>query len=184
MSRYRIIRQLRAQRRLLAPKPGMIIVQSALMWTILMGLVGAGVDYGVLVIENTRIQHAIDAASLAAARSLVSGNSPGTTAAQNTANSYLQSMGYQNGVDGVTVSMSFSSSMGTALMQSVANPFFDLNLAVALQLVDGGARAKMVDRYHQTYDFLSDPHDRRIHVTQLCDSALFMSAAVEPGLAT
>ena len=57
---------------------------------------------------------------------------------------------------------------------NVANPSFALNLGVALQLVDGGARSNLVDRYSQTYEFLKDPHERRIHVMRLCDTALFI----------
>ena len=50
---------------------------------------------------------------------------------------------------------------------AIANPFFALNLGVALQLVDGGARSTLVDRYNRAYEFLNDPHDRRIHVWAL-----------------
>jgi asparagine synthase (glutamine-hydrolysing) len=57
---------------------------------------------------------------------------------------------------------------------AIANPFFALNLGVALQLVDGGARSTLVDRYNRAYEFLKDPHDRRIHVMRLCDTALFI----------
>jgi asparagine synthase (glutamine-hydrolysing) len=56
---------------------------------------------------------------------------------------------------------------------AVANPFFALNLGVTLQFVDGGARSKLVDRYKQAYEFLNDPHDRRIQVMRICDTALF-----------
>jgi asparagine synthase (glutamine-hydrolysing) len=57
---------------------------------------------------------------------------------------------------------------------SIANPFFALNLGVGLQLVDGGARSKRVDRCNETYEFLRDLRERRIHVMRLCDNALFL----------
>jgi asparagine synthase (glutamine-hydrolysing) len=57
---------------------------------------------------------------------------------------------------------------------SIANPFFALNLGVGLQLVDGGARSRRVDRYNATYEFLRDQHERRVHVMRLCDNALFL----------
>jgi asparagine synthase (glutamine-hydrolysing) len=56
---------------------------------------------------------------------------------------------------------------------NVANPFFALNLGLALQLVDGGARSNLIDRYNQTYEFLNDPAERRIQVMRLCDTTLF-----------
>jgi asparagine synthase (glutamine-hydrolysing) len=57
---------------------------------------------------------------------------------------------------------------------NIANPFFALNLSVALQLVDGGARSNLIDQYNQIYEFLNDPDERRIHVMRLCDTALFI----------
>ena len=57
---------------------------------------------------------------------------------------------------------------------AIANPFFALNLGIALQLVDGGARSTLVDRYNRAYEFLNDPDDRRFHVMRLCDTALFI----------
>jgi asparagine synthase (glutamine-hydrolysing) len=64
---------------------------------------------------------------------------------------------------------------------SIANPFFALNLGVALQLVDGGARSKRVDRCNETYEFLGDPHERRVHVMRLSDNALFLPRFFEQG---
>ena len=57
---------------------------------------------------------------------------------------------------------------------NVANPAFAVNLGVALQLVDGGARSNLVDRYSRTYEFLKDADERRIHIMRLCDTALFI----------
>ena len=57
---------------------------------------------------------------------------------------------------------------------NIGNPFFALNLGIALQLVDGGARSNLLDRFNQTYEFLNDPHDRRFHVMRLSDTALFI----------
>lgn len=100
------------------PARGVVVVYVALLMTILMGLVGSGVDYGFLVLENTRIQHAVDAAGLAAARSLFSGANPGVTSAQNTATTYLQQHGYQSD-SRTTVTMTFSSSLGTSTMDTI-----------------------------------------------------------------
>src|SRR5690348_13064729 len=57
-----------------------VIVYTALLMTVLMGLAGAGVDYGLIVIESAKLQNALDAASLAGARKLItsSGSTQGT----------------------------------------------------------------------------------------------------------
>lgn len=96
---------------------GYILIQVALMFTILMGIVGAGVDYGALVVENTRIQAAIDAASLAGARSLVSGNNPGTAAADATITSYLANYGYQSDAR-TTITKAYSASLPGGLVDT------------------------------------------------------------------
>ena len=64
---------------------------------------------------------------------------------------------------------------------SMANPFFAINLGVGLHLVDGGARARRVERVRQTYEFLNDPHERRIHVMRLCDNSLFLPRFFQQG---
>jgi Flp pilus assembly protein TadG len=50
---------------------GNIALYMALVLTSLVGLAGAGVDYGLIVVETSRLQNAVDAASLAGAKSLV-----------------------------------------------------------------------------------------------------------------
>ena len=64
---------------------------------------------------------------------------------------------------------------------SMANPFFAINLGIGLHLVDGGARARPVERVRQTYEFLNDPHERRIHVMRLCDNSLFLPRFFQQG---
>jgi Flp pilus assembly protein TadG len=44
---------------------------------VFIGLIGTGVDYGLFLIEETRLQNALDAASLAGARALIAGSPPG-----------------------------------------------------------------------------------------------------------
>jgi len=87
--------------------PAQILPLFALTLTILLGLVGAGVDYGFILVEDTGLQNALDASSLAGARMLVSGANPGTTQADTTARSYLTQHGYTNGANNTTVTTSF-----------------------------------------------------------------------------
>ncbi|MFN8523136.1 MAG: TadE/TadG family type IV pilus assembly protein [Chloroflexota bacterium] len=89
-----------------ASRAGQAMVQFALLITVLFGLVGGAVDYGVLLIENQKLKNATDAASLAGARSLFSGASPGTTQATSTATTYLTNHGYTNG-GGTAVAISY-----------------------------------------------------------------------------
>src|SRR5438309_10575608 len=89
------------------PARGQIIVLMAFGLAAIMGLVGAGVDYGFILIEDNRIQNALDVASLAGARSLVAGSNPGTTSAQSAAASYLTFHGYADGVNNTTITYSF-----------------------------------------------------------------------------
>lgn len=63
---------------------GQIALYMAVLLTSLMGLAGAGVDYGLIVIESSRLQNGLDAASLAGARELVTSNAS-TQALRNSA---------------------------------------------------------------------------------------------------
>ncbi|MGH7539680.1 MAG: asparagine synthetase B family protein, partial [Gemmatimonadota bacterium] len=56
----------------------------------------------------------------------------------------------------------------------VANPGFTRALGVGLQLVDGGARSRIVARCDEAYRFLEDPRERRIHIMRLSDHHLFL----------
>jgi Flp pilus assembly protein TadG len=93
---------------------GNIALTMAVILTSLMGLAGAGVDYGLIVIETARLQHALDAASLAGARALVtstaSAQADRDTAGQTAAAAYLALQGYTDGVNGFRVSYVPSSS--------------------------------------------------------------------------
>jgi len=88
----------------------------AILMTGLMGLAGAGVDYGQAVIESARLQNAIDAASLAGSRALITSNGANQTA-RNTdgttaATSFLALHGYTTGVNGATFVLTPSASDG------------------------------------------------------------------------
>lgn len=75
---------------------GQILVLFAMIMVMLLVTVGFGVDYGVMLVAKTRLQNAVDAASLAGSRALVAGTSPGVASAQTTATHYLQLHGYQS----------------------------------------------------------------------------------------
>jgi asparagine synthase (glutamine-hydrolysing) len=56
----------------------------------------------------------------------------------------------------------------------IANPYFVRNLGFGVRLVDGGARARTVARCSETYEFLQDSRERRVHVMRMSDNALFL----------
>jgi Flp pilus assembly protein TadG len=93
---------------------GNIALYMALILTSLMGLAGAGVDYGLIVLETSRLQNALDAASLAGARALVT-STGGTQAVRDAdgeaaAVTYLGLHGYVTGQNGATFTYVKSSS--------------------------------------------------------------------------
>jgi Flp pilus assembly protein TadG len=97
---------------------GQVAIYMAMLLASLMGLAGTGVDYGLIVVESSKLQHAIDAASLAGARALVTSsggnqdarNADGQTAAVN----FLALNGYTNGINGASFTFTPLSSDGTA----------------------------------------------------------------------
>lgn len=93
---------------------GNIALYMAVILTSLMGLAGAGVDYGLIVIETARLQNALDAAALAGARALVvstaTGQSDRDTAGEAAAAAFLHLHGYDTGVNGLTIAYVESSS--------------------------------------------------------------------------
>ncbi|MGE3269326.1 MAG: TadE/TadG family type IV pilus assembly protein [Chloroflexota bacterium] len=95
---------------------GQVAVYMAMLLASLMGLAGAGVDYGLIVLESARLQHAVDASALAGARALVT--STGNTQAlrnadgQAAATTYLGLHGYVNGQNGATFTFNPSASDG------------------------------------------------------------------------
>ena len=95
---------------------GQVAVYMALLLTSLMGLAGTGVDYGLIVVESSRLQHSIDAAALAGARALVTSNGSTQTArnteAQTASTNFLALHGYTNGVNGATFQFTPSASDG------------------------------------------------------------------------
>jgi Flp pilus assembly protein TadG len=95
---------------------GQVALYMAFVLMGLMGLAGAGVDYGQAIIESARLQNAIDAASLAGARALVT-SSGSTQAARDTAGntaatSFLALHNYTNGVNGASFTLTRSASDG------------------------------------------------------------------------
>src|SRR5215204_3575002 len=81
---------------------GNIALYMAVILTSLMGLAGAGVDYGLIVVETSRLQHALDAASLAGARALVVSTGANQTTTRDAdgeaaAAAYLALQGYVHG---------------------------------------------------------------------------------------
>ena len=97
---------------------GQVAIYMALLLSSLMGLAGTGVDYGLIVVQSSRLQHAIDAASLAGARALVT-SSGGDQTARNTdgeaaAINFLALNGYTNGQNGASFTFTPLSSDGTA----------------------------------------------------------------------
>lgn len=99
-------------------QPGQVVILTAMMLTVLMGLAGAGVDYGLIVAEKARLQNALDASALAGARALIT-SSASTQTARNAAGeaaaaSYLTLHGYTSGANGATFTYSESASDGGA----------------------------------------------------------------------
>src|SRR3954465_9381905 len=82
---------------------GNIALYMAVILTSLMGLAGAGVDYGLIVVETAHLQHALDAAALAGSKALVTSTGASQTArnadGQAAAVAFLHSNGYDNGVN-------------------------------------------------------------------------------------
>ncbi len=56
----------------------------------------------------------------------------------------------------------------------IGNPEFARRLGVAMQLVAGGARHRIVSRCEEAYGFLDDLNERRIQVMRLSDHHLFL----------
>jgi Flp pilus assembly protein TadG len=134
---------------------GQMLVTAALMLSVLMGLVGAGVDYGFLVIERARLQNAMDAAALAAARALVAGTNPGTSAATTTADSYMALHGYVRSTSGpttavgyTTINYAFSASPGqtttdtiTVTASRVTSTYFWKAISINTVTISGSSKA-------------------------------------------
>src|SRR4051812_10989988 len=93
---------------------GQVVVYSALLLTVLMGLAGAGVDYGLIVVESAKLQNALDTAALAGARAMVTATSAGNqvAAGEAAAANYLSRQGYTEGANGAHFVYSESASDG------------------------------------------------------------------------
>jgi Flp pilus assembly protein TadG len=139
-------------------QPGQVVVYSALLLTVLMGLAGAGVDYGLIVIESAKLQNALDAAALAGARGLVTASSQGTQDAtgEAAAANFLALQGYTNGVNGATFTYSEAAQDGGAwhdtmtIVGTVAKPtsfwkIIGINTTTLNQRATAAAGAGMVD---------------------------------------
>ncbi|MCC6177353.1 MAG: hypothetical protein IT305_18795 [Chloroflexi bacterium] len=90
--------------------PGQIAVYSALVLVALVGLAGSGIDYGLAIVESSRMQNALDASALAGARGLVGGNPPGDSSGRAAATSFMTMHGYTNGVNQTTITLTTSRS--------------------------------------------------------------------------
>jgi Flp pilus assembly protein TadG len=105
----------------------------ALIMTTLFGMIGAGIDWGNVIIEDARLQHAADAAALAGVRAIVSNQgSPGpvdntdpsclnqylSSPADAAARNYLNLHGYTASRDTV-LCISFTSSLGTSFNDTI-----------------------------------------------------------------
>lgn len=94
--------------------PGQVAIYMALLLASLMGMAGAGVDFSIMVIESSKLQHALDAAALAGARALIT--SSGSTQelrnadGQAAAVTLLSRNNYVNGQNGASFSYGFSAS--------------------------------------------------------------------------
>jgi Flp pilus assembly protein TadG len=137
---------------------GQVVVYSALLLTVLMGLAGAGVDYGLIVIESAKLQNALDAAALAGARALVTATSQATqdAAGEAAAVNYLSLHGYTEGVNGAHFTYAKSASDGGAwhdtmtIVGTVAKPtsfwrIIGINTTNLNQRAVAAAGAGMVD---------------------------------------
>ncbi len=71
-----------------------MLVLAVLAFMVFLFIVGSGVDYGFILVEDTKLQNAVDSASLAGARGMRYGTPTGVAAAQTAAESYLNLQGY------------------------------------------------------------------------------------------
>jgi Flp pilus assembly protein TadG len=130
---------------------GQILVLAALAQVVLLVFVGFAVDYGSLLVERTRLQNAVDAASLAGARALVDGTNPGTPAAQAAVTNYLALHGYVAAAD-TTIGISFPPSPGTSATETVAiaasrvKPTYFIKLVGIDNVTVSGNASAAVDR--------------------------------------
>lgn len=99
-------------------RKGQVAIYMAMLLSSLMVMAGTGVDYGLIVVESSRLQHAIDAASLAGARALVVSSGANQNArnadGQAAATNFLSLNGYVNGVNGASFTFTPSASDGGA----------------------------------------------------------------------
>jgi Flp pilus assembly protein TadG len=102
----------------LRDESGQILLIAALSQIVFLVVVGFAVDYGFWLLERQKLQNAVDAASLAGARALVDGATPGVTAARATTLDYLDRHGYRTDAD-TTVAVTFPIGAG-GMIESVA----------------------------------------------------------------
>src|SRR5580658_856405 len=94
-------------------KRGFSIIFFCSMWAFVIGCVGLAIDVGTIYMIKARLSSAVDAAALAAGRSVNLANSvpAATTAAQNTADTFFAAnfpSGYFNSIGTPTVTPSFT----------------------------------------------------------------------------
>ena len=90
-----------------AHQPANITLYTAMTLTVLMGVAGTAVDYGIGILDAARVQNAADAAALAGARAMVvnSGGQAAADAGRTAAANYLALHGYTHNQNGATVSL-------------------------------------------------------------------------------
>lgn len=98
---------------------GQVVMITALMMVVFIAFLGTAVDYGFLLADRTALQNATDAASLAAAQTLVAGGAPNTSGAKATALQYLNLHGFQQDAS-TAIAISFPPTPGNNALQSVA----------------------------------------------------------------
>ncbi|HEV7666413.1 MAG TPA: pilus assembly protein TadG-related protein [Chloroflexota bacterium] len=109
-------------------EPGQIIVLFAVFLVVLMVLAGSAYDYASIVVDDARLQNAVDAAALAGSNSLSANAAlPGTTPvaiASATTAAYLTANGVTSGA-GTTINMTFPASTPVPGMPTPIAPQYE-----------------------------------------------------------
>jgi Flp pilus assembly protein TadG len=137
---------------------GQVAIYMALILTTLMGMVGAGVDYGMIVLEGAQMQNAADAAALAGARALIASTANLEADGIAGARPYHEQNGYTHNVNGTTVTYASSSSisggtrdtMQVTITKDLPTRFWrviGINNSVLVRSATAAASGGMVDVY-------------------------------------
>ena len=130
---HRLIRAFRG--RASAREEGQIIVLFAVFMITLMVLAGSAFDYATIVVDDTRLQNAVDASVLAGSDALsqnaVKGYGTVTTMARATTTEYLRLNGVATSTPGTNITITFPTSTPVAGATPPATPFPE-NITVAV----------------------------------------------------